>query len=378
MKKIHTIWITALLVIVLAACESNEPPNGLEPLKAYEGCEVPTLDLGYVCTWADEFEGDTLNTQKWNVEINGDGGGNQELQYYTRNNIEVSDGTLKIIARNENFLGKRYTSGRINSRYRGETTYGRIEAAIQMPAGRGTWSAFWMLPTNNLYGGWPHSGEIDIMEHVGYEPNKVHASTHTTKFNHQNNAGALTSTKTLFEATTQLNVYALEWEPGEMRMYVNDELIGRFGYSPAFNQEVPYDDVFPFDNNFHIILNLAIGGNWGGVQGIDDTIFPVEMVVDYVRIYQKDYATLDTEAPQAPTNIRQMSILRRGLFWTPSVDDTHIESYKVYVDGVFYKDTKLNQVTLSTLASGNYDITIKAVDFTGRTSPLSETFRLTI
>lgn len=378
MKKIHIMFITLLVSFTLAACDNNNPPNGLEPLKAYEGCEVQSLDNGYVCVWADEFEGNTLDTEKWNVEISGSGGGNQELQYYTRQNITVDGGLLKITAKNEDYLGKRYTSGRINSKYRGEATYGRIEAAIQVPTGRGTWSAFWMLPTNNTYGGWPNSGEIDIMEHVGYAPNEVHASTHTTKFNHQNNAGALTFSKSLFDATTRLNVYALEWVPGEMKMFVNDQLIGTFSYNPVFNQDIPYDDVYPFESVFHIILNLAIGGNWGGVNGVDDSIFPVHMLVDYVRIYQKDYATLDETAPEAPINLRQMTVLRRGMFWSPSVDDTHVEKYEVYVDDVLYKETKLNQFTFTTLPSGTYEIKVRAVDFTGRISPFSEPFTLTI
>jgi len=385
MKKIHSLIILIILTLILASCENNNPPNGLEPLVAYENCNVKTLDNGYVCIWADEFESDTLDRTKWNVEVNGDGGGNLELQYYTRENIVVKDGVLKIIARQENYLGKRYTSGRINSRYRGETRYGRIEAAIQVPTGRGTWSAFWMLPTMNTYGGWPHSGEIDIMEHVGYDPNKVHASTHTTKFNDMPVSasfpvlrGSLTSSKTLSEATKALNVYALEWSPKEMKMYVNDALIGSFGYNPVFNQEVPFDDVYPFESVFHVILNLAIGGRWGGAQGIDDTIFPVEMIVDYVRIYQKDYATLDKEEPEAPINIRQMNVLRRGIFWSEGVDDVGVEKYAIYVDGEFYKFSTMNQFTFTSLPVGAYDIRVKAVDFTGRESAFSEIFRLTI
>ena len=257
--------------------------------------------------------------------------------------------------------------------------------AAQVPAGKGTWSAVWMLPTMNTYGGWPHSGEIDIMEHVGYDNNRVHASTHTTKFNHQNTNGALTFSKTLYEATTQLNVYELEWSPGSMLATVNGERIGEFNYTPAFNQDVSYDDVYPFDQAFHFILNVAIGGDWGGVEGVDDSIFPAIMKVDYVRFYQLDYAKDDQEKPTIPEDIRQMTQLNQGIFWRPSGDDTGVEKYAVYVDGEFFDYTHLNQYTFinripfKVLMPGkSYDIQVRAVDFTGRESELSEVFKITL
>ena len=384
MKKTIILSLILISSFVLASCESNNPPNGLKRLTPYEGCEVTHLD-GYVCVWADEFNGDTLDTSKWNVEVNGFGGGNNELQFYREENITVSDGHLLITARQEYFGGKNYTSGRINSKYKGEFTYGKAVIAAQVPAGKGTWSAAWMLPTMNTYGGWPHSGEIDIMEHVGYDNNRVFASTHTTKFNHQNTNGALTFPKTLFEATTQLNIYELVWSPGKMLVTVNGDRIGEFNYTPAFNQDVPYDDVYPFDQAFHFILNVAIGGDWGGVQGVDDSIFPATMIVDYVRFYQLDYAELDRENPSTPQDIRKMTQLNQGIFWKSSNDDTGVEKYAVYVDGTFFDYTNLNQYTFinripfKVLMPGKtYDIQVRAIDFTGRESGLSEVFELTL
>jgi beta-glucanase (GH16 family) len=384
MKKIWMLSLIFTSIWILSSCESNLPPNGLKPLKAYDGCEVTQLD-GYVCVWADEFNGDTLDTSKWNVEVNGFGGGNNELQFYREENITVSDGHLFITAREEYFGGRNYTSGRINSKYKGEFTYGKAVIAAQVPAGKGTWSAVWMLPTMNTYGGWPHSGEIDILEHVGYDNNRVFGSTHTTKFNHQNTNGALTFSKTLFEATTQLNIYELEWSPGYMMMTVNGERIGEFNYTPAFNQDVPYDDVYPFDQAFHFVLNVAIGGDWGGIQGVDKSIFPAIMKVDYVRFYQLDYAKLDRELPSTPEDIRRMTQLNQGIFWKPSRDDTGVEKYAIYVDGIFFDYTNLNQYTFinripfKALVSGKtYQIEIKAIDFTGRESDVSEPFSLTL
>lgn len=377
MKKSILLIITIISTFILASCDSGVP-NGLEPLEAYDGCDVSTRDGDYVCVWADEFNGDTLDLTKWNIEVNGFGGGNNEAQYYKEDNIFVRDGLLEIEARKEYYSGKNYTSGRINSKYKGEFTYGKIEFAAKVPDGNGTWSAVWMLPTMNTYGTWPHSGEIDILEHVGYDPNQVHASTHTTKYNHLDPSGALTFSKTLYDATETFNIYTLEWLPGKMIMHVNDERIGEFNYTPAFNQDVSYDDVYPFDQVFHLVINLAIGGIWGGVEGIDDSIFPTSMYVDYIRWYQKDVASIDNEAPEPPENIRQMTSLAKSIFWNPSDDDVMVEKYAVYVDGAFHQYTNLNQFTFKTLFPGSYDITIEAIDFAGRVSPLSDTFVVTI
>lgn len=385
MKKTIILSLILISTLVLASCDTNNPPNGLAKLTPYEGCDVSQLD-GYVCVWADEFTGETLDESKWNVEVNGFGGGNNELQFYREENISVSEGHLLIEARKEYFGGKSYTSGRINSKYKGEFTYGKAVVAAQVPTGKGTWSAVWMLPTMNTYGGWPHSGEIDIMEHVGYDHNRVHASTHTTKFNHLNDVNqALTFSKTLYEATTQLNIYELEWSPGKMLVTVNGDRIGEFNFTPAFNQDVPYDDVYPFDQPFHFILNVAVGGIWGGVEGVDDRIFPAVMKVDYVRFYQMDHASLDRENPSAPEDIRKMSSLNQGIFWKPSRDDTGVEKYAIYVDGEFFDFTNLNQYTFVNripfkllMPGRTYDIQIRAVDFTGRESGFSETFELTL
>jgi beta-glucanase (GH16 family) len=376
MKKIAILTLIIVMTLTLMGCK-YEVPNGLQPLVSYEECLEPTLEDGYVCVWADEFNGNTLDLTKWNIEENGSGGGNQELQFYRKENLQVKDGQLTIEAKKEYDQGKNYTSGRMNSKYKGEWKYAKVIVAAQVPEGKGTWSAIWMLPTMNAYGIWPNSGEIDIMEHVGYDPNRIFSSTHTKKFNHQNSRGALTFSKTLFEATKQLQVYELTWVPGKLIMRVNGDKIGEFNYTPAFNQDVNYQDVFPFDQNMHLILNLAIGGNWGGAKGVNNDIFPASMIVDYVRVYQQDYAKTDLLEPLAPTKIKQMKDLKQSLYWTPSQDDQGIETYAVYVDGKFNKYTSLNQISLSNLAKGNtYEITIEAIDFVGRVSPKSEPFNL--
>src|SRR5690606_39180384 len=178
-------------------------------------------------------------------------------------------------------------SSRLTTKYKGDWLYGRVQVRAKMPTGRGTWSAIWMMPTESKYGGWPHSGEIDIMEHVGYENNRIHTNTHTTKYNH--NLGTnIGYSKTVPNVSDEFHIYEMIWEPGSIRIYVDGEPVGLgvFAYNPLSNQDVEYWKAFPFDQYFFLILNVAVGGTWGGSQGVDDSIFPTSMQVDYVRVYQ--------------------------------------------------------------------------------------------
>ncbi|TVP85795.1 MAG: glycoside hydrolase family 16 protein [Acholeplasmataceae bacterium] len=361
---------------VLASCQQGVP-NGLLPLSPVEDCAVGTLEGGWVCIWADEFDGDEIDSEKWNFQTGGGGWGNNELQYYRPENATVSDGRLIITAKKESHMGRQYTSARMTTKYRGDWQYMRIQVSAKMPGGRGTWPAIWMMPTMNVYGGWPNSGEIDILEYVGYDPDKIHTAIHTQKFNHKIGTH-LFYTKTLADVETTFHVYEMIWSPGRLEMRVNDELFGVFAYTPVFNQEVPYHAAFPFDQLFYLILNVAIGGDWGGREGVDDNMFPTSMEVEYVRVYQLDYATLDKETPSTPANI-QLAQLPNTLFWTPSTDDVGVEKYAIYVDGDFRQYASLNQARLIGLNVGQtYSIQIQAVDFVGRRSGKSDSFLLTI
>ncbi len=348
-------------------------PNNLQPLIAVDSCPVQTIDNHWVCVWNDEFDGDSLNSDHWNIEVNGDGGGNQELQYYRAENIVVEDGLLAITAKMESYLGKNYTSGRINSRDKVDTKYGRVVIRAKMPGGRGTWAALWMLPLFNRYGGWPNSGEIDILEYVGYDENRIHTAIHTKKFNHKLNNNIVFS-----RSMNQVNVeesyvdYEMIWAPGSIRILADGVQYGTFNYVPQFNQDVEYHEAYPFDQDFFFVINLAIGGSWGGVQGVDNSIFPTTMFVDHIRLYKFDYAVVDVEAPLAPTNVAQASILANTFHWNRAVDDYDIETYAIYLDGEFYRFANLNQFTFKTLEKNrSYDLQVQAVDFTGRVSPLT-------
>lgn len=238
-----------------------------------------------VLVWSDEFNYSGLpDASKWNFDTDGNssGWGNNELQYYTASrlkNAEVKDGFLYITAHKEDYEGFDYTSARLRTRGKGDWLYGRVEVKAKIPDGRGMWPAIWMLSTDWEYGGWPASGEIDIMENVGWDPNIIHASVHTESYNHILGTQK-SSQKTVSTCYTDFHVYALEWELKELRGYVDDN-----HYFTFRNEGTGYK-VWPFDKRFHLLLNVAVGGNWGGVQGVDNSIFPRTMVIDYVRVYQ--------------------------------------------------------------------------------------------
>lgn len=264
---------------------SGEVPTPVEVCKGVD-YTYDKDNLNYQLVWSDEFDGTELDETKWRYEINGSGGGNNELQYYTDQNATVSDGFLQITARKEEYLGRDYTSSRITSRE--EWTYGIMEIRAKMPSGRGTWPAIWMMPRFSRYGGWPNSGEIDITEHVGYDPLKVHSTVHTEKFNHKLNTQKGGST-TILDPTSNFHTYKIEWLPDRILFYVNDYNL--FTYKASNYGICPDAEIWPFDHDFFLILNVAIGGDWGGVQGVDTNIFPTTMVVDYVRVYQSDIIT---------------------------------------------------------------------------------------
>jgi licheninase len=170
------------------------------------------------------------------------------------------------------------------TREKGDWTYGRVEVRAKLPSGRGTWPAIWMLPTEWRYGGWPHSGEIDIMEHVGFDPDIVHATVHTGAYNHAagTQRGAQIEVPT---ARAAFNVYAIEWAPEEIRGYVNDTHYFTFENERLTDPSAGAPE-WPFDQPFHLLLNIAVGGTWGGAQGVDPEVFPQQLVVDYVRVYR--------------------------------------------------------------------------------------------
>ena len=279
---------------------SPPPPPPPPPPAANVNITNPTLTVAdnfdvstgdtLTLVWSDEFDAAQLDPEVWFFE-SGDGSqygipgwGNNELQWYLEDSAELRDGMLVITAREESVGGKNYTSARINTRDRFAFRYGRIEARIRFPEGQGIWPAFWMLPQDDVYGTWAASGEIDIVEAVnlgGTGGNSVFGTIHyggEFPANQSSTNNYLVPTN----ATTEFHTYALEWDSTvpEMRWYVDDVL---FSTQNSWSTTgAPYPA--PFDENFYILLNVAVGGNFPGAPN-SSTVFPVEMEVDYVRVY---------------------------------------------------------------------------------------------
>ncbi|WP_374585469.1 family 16 glycosylhydrolase [Pseudoduganella sp.] len=236
---------------------------------------------GWVLDWSDEFDGDALDTRKWTPEVAGHGFGNNEMQFYTarRENVRVEGGNLVIEARREAWQGRQYTSARLKTAGLVERRYGRFEARIKLPRGQGIWPAFWMLGADIGKVGWPRSGEIDIMENIGKEPGIVHGTLHGPGYSGEKGFGAPSALAPGLQYADGFHVFAVEWEPGEIRWYRD----GRH-YHTARPAAVPGEWVF--EQPFFLLLNLAVGGYWPGYPDAT-TRFPQQMLVDYVRIYQK-------------------------------------------------------------------------------------------
>lgn len=233
--------------------------------------------------WSDEFNYNGLpDSTKWNYDIGGSGWGNNELQYYTYKqpaNARTSDGKLVIEALKEKHGDNNYTSARLVTKGKGDWKYGRIEVKAKLPKGRGTWPAIWMLASTTPLE-WPDDGEIDIMEHVGFHHGYIHASVHCKKYNH---VIGTQKTDTLFvpDCSTAFHIYALEWNAETISIFVDQKKYF------TFRNEHSGHEAWPFNQPFHLLLNLAVGGNWGAQKGVDENIWPQRMEVDYVRVFQQ-------------------------------------------------------------------------------------------
>ena len=214
--------------------------------------------------------------------ITGGGWGNNESQYYTDRpkNVRVENGKLIIESHRETYRGSKYTSSRIKTK--NSWKYGRFEIRAKLPPGRGTWSALWALPTDWEYGNWPLSGEIDIMEHVGFDEDVIVTSLHNAALS-AGNIGGTDQHGYLKQpnACKQFNNYILEWTEDEIKIIVNDKI------SLQYPKQDKNWAKWPFDKRFHLLFNIAVGGNWGGAKGIDDSVFPSRMEIDYVRVYSR-------------------------------------------------------------------------------------------
>jgi len=239
----------------------------------------------WVLQWEDEFErAGKPDSSLWKYDI-GDGcprlcgWGNNELQYYTDSikNVFIKDGRLHIKVLKDSIGNRAFSSTRIKSRK--DMLYGKLEVKLKNPKEVGTWPAVWMLPTQNEYGFWPRSGEIDIMEHVGYNPDSIFGTVHTKAYNHlaKTEKGG---SKVITDNESAFHLYGIIWDEEKIDFLIDDEIYY------TFENENKGSEEWPFDQSFHLIMNVAVGGNWGGREGVSENISGQEMVVEYVRFYE--------------------------------------------------------------------------------------------
>lgn len=295
---------------------------------------LPSDAAEWTMVWSDEFDGESLNSENWNIET-GDGSqygltgwGNNELEWYQEENITVAGGFLNITAKEEASNNYNYTSGRMRSDNKVDIKYGRIEARIKAPEGQGLWSAFWMLPTDSQYGGWASGGELDIMEVVspnGAENQRVHGTIHYgMAWPLNKSAGGSLE----INPTDDYHVYAIEWEQDEIRWYVDDVHFATvtsdtwWSYYYGENGYVSAPQA-PFDQDFHLLLNLAVGGNWPGSPDAS-TVFPATLSVDYVRVYE---CSADPETGMGCVKNVDPTLE------TPAADQVYTAQYDLYTDG---------------------------------------------
>jgi len=289
MNFIHKLSILISLTLLLFSCAEKQ-----------KKAEVSTeSERDYTLVWEDNFDyTGKPDPSKWTYELGFIRA--NEKQYYTDSlkNARVEGGNLIIEAKKERIKNKTlpfferpayvdsipfadYTSASLTTRGIVDWKYAKIEIRAKLPKGIGTWPAFWMLGKNWGKTAWPECGEIDIMEHVGYDPTVIHGTIHTKAYNHvlKTQKGKTIKVENLFEA---FHVYAVEWTPEKIEFLVDGTV-----YNSIQNEHKTTDE-WPFNQAFHLKLNVAIGGGWGGQKGIDDSIFPQQMTVDYVRVYQKN------------------------------------------------------------------------------------------
>jgi len=265
---------------------------GISPALCFGQNATPSSSVpGWTLTWGDEFNGangSALDDAKWVRETGGNGWGNDELEYYTdrTQNAFMRDGNLVIHVEKEKFAGKDgvsrdYTSARLKTQGKFTQAYGRFEARLKIPRGQGIWPAFWMLGDDIETAQWPTCGEIDIMENIGKEPALVHGTIHGPGYSGDKGIGAPYALPNNERFADDFHVYAVEWEPKALRFYVDGHL-----YETRTPDDLPKGAKWVYDHPFFILLNVAVGGGWPGNPDASSS-FPQEMLVDYVRVYQR-------------------------------------------------------------------------------------------
>lgn len=354
------------------------------------GTGTVTIDdvklTGVELVWTDEFDEDGLpDVDNWSFEIANPGWVNNELQHYTDSikNAEIIDGELKINMLKENVNGEDiYTSARVVTRNKADWLYGRFEIRAKLPIGKGTWPAIWMMPTHSVYGTWPNSGEMDILEYVGYQPGIVHGSVHSK--NYYFKLGNNYTNMTKIENEGDYHLYSVDWTPNKVEISLDGLPYAIYEDGVVLSDGTKADlstgwEAYPFNQEFYMILNVAFGGDWGGALGIDESIDKATMTVDYVRAYSYDFP-VDEMPPTVPTDIavsREVSTVI-PLTWTASSDNYQVDSYEIYDDnGLVATSKSMTYEVIDLDPETDYSFMIRAVDHAGNYSDFSDltTFR---
>ena len=270
-------FLSIIVVMLFFVTSCNKEKNSSD-----ENSQPQNENKEYQLVWSDDFEENIINEDNWTFEIWDAGRVNNEWQQYVENtdNYKLENGFLHIIVTKTGANEKGgYTSTRLVSKGKKEFKYGRLEFRAKMPKGVGTWPALWMLGANINEVGWPECGEIDIMEYVGFQSDTTHTNVHTK---YQSGTTDFHVETPLTTAEEDFHIYGLTWTSSKLEFYLDDPNNITNTYAPS----VKTIDNWPFDQPFFMIMNFAVGGNWGGKKGVDDSIWPQEMVVDYVKVYQ--------------------------------------------------------------------------------------------
>tara|TARA_R100001143_G_scaffold63596_2_gene73256 strand:+ start:4674 stop:5537 length:864 start_codon:yes stop_codon:yes gene_type:complete len=281
--KKELIFILPLLFLFLSCDDS---PTQAERVVPPTEEIIPDEEKEWQLVWEDEFDAEQLDMEKWSFQF-GTGSeegltnwGNNEQQYYTdrEENLFLEDGYLHIVAKEESYEGQQYTSARIRTRDKGDWMYGRTEIRAKLPQGQGIWPAIWMLPSKDNFQ-WPRDGEIDITELVGHEPERVHSTVHFEENDgdHDYMGTSYTLQEGIF--ADDFHTFSIEWKLNEIQFFVDENHF----YTVNSSSLAPHN--YPFNNTFHLIMNIAVGGNWPGYPD-NTTQFPQSMIMDYVKVYQ--------------------------------------------------------------------------------------------
>lgn len=284
-SKLNILFVLLFFALVAFSCDDSI--TDFEPDNDDQGQQEEPTPKELQLVWADEFESEELDKSKWSYQYGTGqdeglhGWGNNELQYYTdrEENIFIKDGMLHIVAHEERFERMNYTSARIRTIDKGDWQYGHFEIRAKLPEGQGIWPAIWMLPTDEQYGGWPKSGEIDIMEMVGHEPETIHGTVHYGPDWPQNQFIGNSFSLEEGKFSDDFHVFSIEWEKDLITWFVD----GQQYYEITPEDLSPHQ--YPFNEWFHLLINLAVGGDWPG-EPDNTTQFPQELIIDYVRVYQ--------------------------------------------------------------------------------------------